>query len=271
MTKPEIKFYYHILRTALSYALFPNKKIKRQEMVVKDTYSQNYNVMSNEDFMYRQERFLTSRRFVIWPVIKHKKFLMESFVQRLKKYNPKSILELGSGRGFNLLSLAVMMPELKVIRGVELTAEGVKTAKANIKNPSLKILSEITGLKEAEVAKRLFGRDIDVVEGSIRKLPFRDNEFDAVFSNSVIEQIPDDYLLVFGEAFRVAGKVGVWSEPFREAQNGNPFKLLYLKNIDYFRASYKEVGKVGWRIDDFSVPTDQKFVFSTGFLVGVKR
>jgi len=102
-------------------------------------------------------------------------------------------------------------------------------------------------------------------------LPFSDSSFDAVFSNSVIEQIPKEYPKVFSECFRVARSVGIWSEPFAEAQGLNIFYRLYLKNIDYFRASYKEVLNSGWKFISFVVPDIQKKMFKTGFLVCERR
>ena len=261
------RFYYYTLRTALSHAVFPNKKKTREESSVKEQYSGNYSEETNETFMMkRRSMFLNGKHVPDFPVIEHKKILMKRFADVFTEFKPESLLELGSGRGFNILSLAVLCPDIKKMRGVELSPRGVETARMNFKNPPLALLSQLTSVSKEEVARRLAGRDIDFVEGSITKLPFENKSFDAVFSNSVIEQIPKEYPSVFSEALRVARKVGVWSEPFREAQRHHPMKLLFLKNTDHFRSSFKEVEKVGWRVRDFEISELQKFEFNTGFL-----
>ena len=261
------KFYYFTLRTALSYAIFPRKKKRREEEFVKKQYGGNYSNESNEDFMFKcRSMFMNGRHLPAFPVIEHKKILMKKFVEKFSPFNPESILELGSGRGFNILSLAVLCPYIKKLHGVELSPWGVETARKNLKNPPVELLGKLTEVSADEIVRRLSGRDIGFVEGSITNLPFENKSFDAVFSNSVIEQIPKDYPKVFGESARVAKVVGVWSEPFREAQKHHPMKLLYLKNTDHFRASFKEVMTAGWRINDFEIPELQKHEFNTGFL-----
>ena len=253
-------FYYHVLRTALSRTLYPVKTVKRSERYVSRQYGANYQTETNKEFISSRHKVIVNGKVLLLSVAEHKRFLLTHFADLFKKFNPDSVLELGSGRGFNLLSLAALLPEVKIFKGIELTAEGVAVARENIANPPIDIVSRITGLSEDKVKRRLSGRDITVTEGSIRKLPFPDRSFDLVFSNSVIEQIPKDYLIVFQEAARVARRVGVFSEPFMEAQQ-NWLDRLYLKNIDYFRASYKDISQAGWQIVSFEVPDIQKFVF----------
>jgi len=261
------RFYYFTLRTALSHAVFPNKRKARLETSVKKQYSGNYSEETNEGFMQRRRSmFIKGKHVPDFPVIEHKRVLLKQFSEIFLRFDTESVLELGSGRGFNILSLAVLCPEIKKLRGIELSPHGVETAKRNFRNPPLALLSELTSVSEEEVAQRLAGRDIDFVEGSITKLPFESKSFDAVFSNSVIEQIPKEYPSVFSEASRVARKVGVWSEPFCEAQRHHPMKLLYLKNTDHFRASYKDIEKCGWTVRDFEISDLQKFEFNTAFV-----
>jgi len=265
------KFYYHILRRAISQTIRPGRRVKRSESFVKEEYTGNYGTETNYDFMYkRQDVFLDGRK-ALYPVIEYKKVMMRMFADKLSSFAPDSLLELGSGRGFNILTLAILCPSIRRIRGVELSPKGVLQAKENLKNPPVDILRHLTGLSPEEIRKRLAGRDIDFVEGSIRELPFKDGEFDAIYSNSVIEQIPNDYYKVFAEASRVAAKVGIFSEPFFEAQRYHPFKLLHLKNIDYFRASFWEVEKCGWKVFQYETPNLQKYVFATGMLTAVKK
>ena len=265
------KFCYHVLRGAVSQVFRPARRLQRNENVVDDTYSFNYTRETNNDFMFkRQDVFINGTR-AVYPVIEYKKIILQKFAGKLSVFYPESILELGSGRGFNVLTLAVLLPQVKRLRGIELSENGVNQAKANFKNPPTNILCRLSGVSKTEVLKRLQGRDIDFIRGSILELPFKDNEFDAMFSNSVIEQIPRDCGRVFTESFRVAKKASIFNEPFYEAQRFNIFKLMYLRNIDYFRASYDDVSESGWNIYQFEIPEIQKFVFSTGILTCIKN
>jgi hypothetical protein len=152
--------------------------------------------------------------------------------------------------------------------GVELSPVGTKISRDNFSFPPIEIIKEITGVEDEDyINKRIGSVSFSVREGSITEIPFPDNSFEAVFSNSVIEQIPREYMRAFSESFRVSKKIGVWSEPFVEAQGWNIFYRLYLRNIDYFSASYKNVLKCGWRFLSFTVPNMQKSLFNTGFLV----
>ncbi|MES2953227.1 MAG: class I SAM-dependent methyltransferase [Patescibacteria group bacterium] len=265
------RFRMHVVKTALKRRLFPNTRYVRSEAGVREVYGENYDRETNDFFMHNlQDTFINGKK-ALYPVVLHKRFLMESFADRLRPFSPSSILELGSGRGYNLMALAVLLPDVKEFQGIELTRSGVETAQRNRKNPSLSILAQMTGFSEREVGERLAGRLIDYREGSIRALPFSDKSYDAVFSNSVIEQIPRDYLQVFEEASRVAKKVGMFSEPFAEAQKGEPIKMMHLRNIDYFCASYTEIEKAGWTIFSYEPALIQKYVFNTGFLTAFPK
>jgi len=123
----------------------------------------------------------------------------------------------------------------------------------------------MTGKDEYHIKVELGRKDIGFVQGTISALPFADNEFECVFSNSVIEQFPRQYMKVFKEAKRVCSNVAFFSEPFREAEP-DPIRRLYLRNIDYFNASYSEVTRAGFDIVNFDVPALQKFSFNDGLL-----
>lgn len=239
----------------------------RTEEKVRQDYSDNYESQTNDFFLWRTEKCLYHGRFAIFPVIEYKRRLIKRFADIVNIYRLQSLLELGSGRGFDILSLAVLCPSLHKITGIELTSSGVETARGNLSNPPMNALEYLTGRPREEIEKRIRSVRIEYKEGSIRSLPFDDSSFDGLFSNSVMEQFPRDYGLPFAESARVAKKIAFFSEPFKEAQGGNVFKLMYLSNIDYFRGSFFEVKKAGWKIWQFEIPPLQKFLFNTGILV----
>lgn len=229
-------------------------------------YGGNYMRETNEAFMYKQALAYERGKPVTRSVLEYKRALLQRFADKLNASGSESVLEFGSGRGFNLLALAVLCPRLKILQGIDLTKEGVACARQNFNEPPFAILESLTGASRDAIKKRLAEVALSAVEGSITALPFDDGSFDAVFSNSVIEQIPRDYPSVFKEAHRVAKTIGIFSEPFAEAQGLNVFYRLYLKNIDYFCASYRVVEDAGWRITHFEIPQLQKAVFNTGVL-----
>lgn len=177
-----------------------------------------------------------------------------------------SVLELGSGNGINLLLLAALHPEIKTWRGVELTPEGVAAAERIWREPPLDDLSYLTDLPRDVIAGRLANADIKFQQGSILDLPFPDQSLDVAFSRLVLEQLPRDYPVAFREARRVARVGGLFLEEFREAQT-NVFQRMQLKNLDYFRASYRAAGRAGWKVRSFARLPMNKVEFSFGLLV----
>ncbi|OHA32396.1 MAG: hypothetical protein A2928_00105 [Candidatus Taylorbacteria bacterium RIFCSPLOWO2_01_FULL_45_15b] len=267
--KRKLLFYYYVTRSALSRFL-RRRLVERTEAFVADAYEEAYEKTTNDVF-FKTERAWYFGNEIVQPRIGYKKDLLNIFSEKIRSFEVHSVLELGCGRGLNLLALALLCPSLEKIVGIELSEKGVERAKANIANPPLVALTFITGIEKKEILRKLAMSKIEIVQGSARDLPFADRSFETVFSNSVIEQFPVDSSIVFKEAARVSSKIGIFSEPFLEAQRGNIFKILYLGNIDYFKASYKMVRNYGWDILEFKIPPFQKYEFNTGFLTCIKK
>ena len=99
----------------------------------------------------------------------------------------ETVLDLGSGAGFDcFLAANKVGPAGKVI-GVDMTAEMVEKAKKNARKGHY-----------ANVEFRL---------GEIEKLPINDNSVDVVISNCVINLVPDK-ITAFKEAYRVLKQSG---------------------------------------------------------------
>jgi arsenite methyltransferase len=100
-----------------------------------------------------------------------------------------TVLDLGSGAGFDsFLAANVVGPTGRVI-GVDMTPEMVQKAKKN-------------AVTRAERLKGAPQPQIDFYEGLIEELPLEDNIVDVVISNCVINLSPDKES-VFREAYRV--------------------------------------------------------------------
>ncbi|MCX6682583.1 MAG: arsenite methyltransferase [Methanoregula sp.] len=110
-----------------------------------------------------------------------------------------TILDLGSGAGFDCFLAARRVGKTGRVIGVDMTPEMIARARENAKN---------AGVKNVEF--RL---------GEIESLPVADSTVDLVISNCVINLSPDK-ARVFSEAFRVLKEARVFSEAFRVLKDG---------------------------------------------------
>lgn len=107
----------------------------------------------------------------------------------------QSVLDLGSGGGFDAFQAGERVKASGLVIGVDMTPEMISKARENIKH-----YKEVTGLNNVEF--RL---------GEIEHLPVSDNSIDVVLSNCVINLSPD--------------KPQVWSEVFRVLKVGGKISI----------------------------------------------
>src|SRR3712207_5674052 len=111
-----------------------------------------------------------------------------SFIYRYKPNkgnNEVKILELGSGEGNNLWYLK---KEGFDIKGIELSDERIKNSKIRLDAENL---------------------NVEVIQGSFTKLPFKDEEFDMVFDRGAVTCVClDDAKKTINEVKRVLKKQG---------------------------------------------------------------
>jgi len=93
----------------------------------------------------------------------------------------ETVLDLGSGAGFDAFLAAKRVGESGKVIGVDMTPEMVEKARTN--------------------AEKLNMSNVDFRLGEIERLPVEDNSVDAVISNCVINLSPDKSA-VFGEIYR---------------------------------------------------------------------
>jgi ubiquinone/menaquinone biosynthesis C-methylase UbiE len=99
----------------------------------------------------------------------------------------ETVLDLGSGAGFDAFLSAMKVGEKGRVIGVDMTPEMVERAKGN--------------------AKKLNIRNVEFRHGDIEHLPADDNSVDVIISNCVINLSPNKQT-VFKEAFRVLKQGG---------------------------------------------------------------
>lgn len=268
--RPLYYAYRQILKKYFINLLRKETQKKRNKNFVINEYKARWNINSdiNETLNDKLSFARLNDELVLVRGIDHIKYQVQKISQEISSIQPKTIIELGSGYGINLLSLAVLHPEVKIWQGVELTEEGVQAAET-IKNAlpqkNIQEISYITGYPVNVVIKRLKTAKIKFYQGDIINLS-SDQKFDLVFTCKVIEQIPKDYMSAFKEAKKVSDGYGLFIEPFREVQS-NLFEHLHLHNMDYFHGSYKKVEETGFKILKLEPLELKKLEFTYGLLL----
>lgn len=197
-------------------------------------------------------------------VIKSNRILLKSVLIQIlhgifKQMNAKTILEVGSGNGINLIGLASLDPEYNLI-GVEPS-----------KNSYLKSITWKDDEKDIDVVgfgntlEQVNFNKIKFINGTGFSIPLEDKSVDVSFTCAVLEQIPRDYGKVLIEMRRVTRKYCVFIEEFKEAQSLPDYFFLYGK--DMFRSSYKNFKKYGLEPVYFTTDFTQKTTHSLGLLI----
>lgn len=129
---------------------------------------------------------------------------------------PRSVLELGSGNGVNLLALACRFPEMH-FAGLELTEGGVAVARAAQAEASLPPV--LQRFSPEPLLNLQAHRRIDFRLGTARALPFDDGAFDLVYTSLALEQMEQVRRAALTEAARVTARHAVFLEPFVECND----------------------------------------------------
>lgn len=173
------------------------------------------------------------------------------FAAVIGQLKPKTVLEVGSGNGINLLSLAGAFPGTR-FTGLELTREGVEQARrAQADSGTVGIVQAYTPL---EVRDPSAIERIEFVQGDASAMPFEDGSFDLVMTVLAVEQMESIRAAALSEIARVARGHVLMLEPFRD-MNASGFRRLYVKSRNYFRGSIAELRGFGltplWATDDY--------------------
>lgn len=172
----------------------------------------------------------------------------------------RNILEVGSGRGDNIVSLSLENPSLN-LTGLELTESGLRRSRELVGNPQF-------ATNTVDIIKSAAGSDsgkVNFIKGDALKMPFADGFFDIAFTTLVLEQIPYGYPKVLREIRRVTSRYAVFIEAFSEANNLR--SRLHLKKFDYFSSSYSKFKDFGFKPIVFFTDYPQKENQGSGLLV----
>ena len=261
------KIYKNIVKLFIKQRLFGRGRDKRDQSLVIRDYTTSWSEAIATNVSGRKLRIHKFYgRLGLYRPIDYRKFFIQHIFHTIKSFQPKNILELGSGNGINVLILAVLYPQASKITGVELTKQGVETARAALKNPPMKELIYLTEESEETIRERLSKVPIEFIEGTLESLPFADKSFDFSFSLLVFEQMPRAYKNAWPEVHRVTGGHTLFLEEFKEAQE-NIFQRIHLMNVDYFHASLWEAEKFGLKVLRFEPMPITKIKLSVGSLL----
>lgn len=108
--------------------------------------------------------------------LEYKRILVEELDKRIKSLCPKTVLEIGSGNGLNILALAARNPSIE-FRGIEPTEMGIAQSAKFAENPPQELAYLGGGGKVVFEKKSLF--------------ELCDNEADLVFTANVLILIDD--------------------------------------------------------------------------------
>lgn len=153
----------------------------------------------------------------------------------IEKLAPRTVLEVGSGNGLNLLLLANRFPDIR-FAGIELSANGVSSAKAMAVAPLPSYLERFS-------PQPLLTREAPNVtfeQASAVQLPYDDNSFDLVLTVQALEQMEAVRSQALSEIARVARRNTVMVEPFKE-WNEDGLRRLYIESAGYFRGAICEL------------------------------
>lgn len=174
--------------------------------------------------------------------------LLSAVLDHLK---PRRVLEVGSGHGINLLSLAGAFPDIEFI-GLELTREGVEQSRHAQSDGSIAQI-----LRDHSPSKLVDPSAIERVkftQGDASAMPFEADSFDLVITVLAVEQMETIRSAALSEISRVAKRHVLMLEPFSDV-NERGLRRLYVQSRGYFRGSIDGLRVSGleplWATSDF--------------------
>lgn len=184
--------------------------------------------------------------------------------QMIDQLGGSKVLEVGSGRGRNVIVLGLLRSDLN-LTGLEYSANGTQRSNELLHHLPKDLVSLAASISENEQNAASLAQRITFTQGNAYEMPFPDKSFDISYTCMVLEQMPHTFDQAVREMRRVTKGYCIFIEPFREA-NGLLGKM-HLKKVDYFRSSYKSFRKHGLRPIFFSKNFPQRLKYRGGILI----
>ena len=239
---------------------------KRQLDIVSKIYSSIYSI-PNEGWAKKKTNSVYSLRFSNEEIVTNGWFLFAVYVHLIDKIlkltKVENVIEIGSGRGNNIVALALKNPNIK-FSGLEYSNNGVIASNDMVINPPPELL-KIAGNSNLMVLNKERKKNVRFYRGNAFDIPFEDNSFDLSFTVLALEQMPHRFKDALLEMRRITRKYCVFIEPFAEANS--IYGKLHLGRVDYFRYSYKSFLGAGLKPVYFTNNFPQKYKYQAGLLV----
>lgn len=171
-------------------------------------------------------------------------------MRAIEKLKPRSVVELGSGNGINLLLLACRFPEIE-FQGVELTEGGVATAQSAQQEAVLPDL--LQRFSPEPLADLSAHRRIVFNRGSAAQTGFEKGRFDLSYTSLALEQMEQIRPQALAEMARITSDHTVMIEPFKDTNDTGLFRTYALAK-DHFRGTIAELP--GHGLDPFLISDD---------------
>ncbi|HSD34706.1 MAG TPA: class I SAM-dependent methyltransferase [Alphaproteobacteria bacterium] len=173
-------------------------------------------------------------------------------MQAIETLRPKTVLEVGSGNGINLILLSCRFPDIR-FHGVELTAEGIQAATGF--QQSVETLPEhLVAFSPLPPRDPAAFRRIEFRQGTAAALPYDAGSMDLVLTVLALEQMERIRHQALSEVARVSGGHTLRVEPFRDC-NRTGRRWLNVLARNYFRARIDDLKAYGldpvWATDAF--------------------
>ena len=170
----------------------------------------------------------------------------------IEKLAPRTVLEVGSGNGINLILLACRFPQIR-FHGVEITQEGIRAGIGFQQN--FETLPEhLVDFSPLPVRDPTAFRRIEFRQGTAAELPVADGEMDLVLTVLALEQMERIRRKALAEVARVMGAHALMIEPFREC-NRRGRRRLNVLGRNYFQGRIDDLRSVSldpvWTTDAF--------------------
>lgn len=173
-----------------------------------------------------------------WGIPRVHLLCLARLIEQLK---PRSVLEVGFGRGLNLLTLAARFPEVR-FAGIELSERGVREATRVAHANALP--DALVKFAPFELLNPAVGTRLDLRRGSAAELPFEDGAFDLVYTRQALEQMESIREPVMHQLRRVSSGYVAMFEAFRD-WNGTGMCRNRVVATGYFAAALADLPRYG--------------------------
>jgi ubiquinone/menaquinone biosynthesis C-methylase UbiE len=192
---------------------------------------------------------------------------IEMLARYIEATRPKSVLEVGSGSGRNLLLLATRFPDVS-FTGLELTQAGVD--RANSEFASDRKDPDMAAYAPWMVSGSGKSGSVVCIQGSAAAMPFADSSFDLVFSHAALEQMENVRDAALREIARVARSNIFMVEPFGNF-NEDGFRPLAIRAKNYLTLRFEDIRNAGIEPEFSWAEWPRKITAGYGLVVGQKR